>query len=183
MRAALALLPLVLCLVPVPTRAALPDTAPSSPCLLPEQKQLEFWIGDWDLTWPSEKPAEFDHGTNRIRRVLENCVVEENFSAESAGHLRGKSVSLFDVASGKWKQTWVDNEGGYLDFTGEFKDGEMILAHEFVRDGKPVQQRMVFKNITADELDWSWESSTDGGKTWQVKWPIHYKRKAKPPVR
>jgi hypothetical protein len=40
-----------------------------------------------------------------------------------------------------------------------------------------VQQRMVFKNITANELDWSWERSLDGGKTWQVMWPIHYKRK------
>jgi len=27
---------------------------------------------------------------------------------------------------------------------------------------------MVWKNITAQELDWSWERSLDGGKTWQV---------------
>jgi hypothetical protein len=36
---------------------------------------------------------------------------------------------------------------------------------------------MVWKNITANELDWSWEASHDGGKTWQVQWPIHYKSK------
>ena len=38
---------------------------------------------------------------------------------------------------------------------------------------------MVFKNITHDEFDWSWEGSKDGGKTWTVVWPIHYKRKCK----
>jgi hypothetical protein len=32
--------------------------------------------------------------------------------------------------------------------------------------------------VTANELDWSWESSRDGGKTWHVDWPIHYKRKS-----
>ena len=152
--------------------------APPNPCAAPEQKQLDFWVGEWDLTWPGEKQGEVARGTNSIRRVLESCVVEENFSGDSAMHLRGKSVSLFDARAGKWKQTWVDNEGGYLDFVGEFKDGQMILARDTVRpDGTNVAQRMVFKNITHNEFDWSWESSKDGGKTWQVQWPIHYKRK------
>jgi len=87
-------------------------------------------------------------------------------------------VSIFDRLSGKWKQTWVDNEGGYLDFVGELKNGQMILQREASRpDGSKILQRMVWKNITANELDWSWEASRDGGKTWQVQWPIHYKRK------
>jgi hypothetical protein len=148
-------------------------SAPPNPCAAPEQRQLEFWVGEWDLTWPGQKQGETGHGTNSIRRVLETCVVEENFSGE-----RGKSVSIFDTRAGKWKQTWVDNEGGYLDFVGEFKDGRMVLARDAVRpDGTRAIQRMVFKNITRNEFDWSWEASTDGGKTWKVQWPIHYKRK------
>jgi len=35
----------------------------------------------------------------------------------------------------------------------------------------------VFKNITAKEFDWNWEESTDAGKSWQLRWPIHYRRK------
>jgi hypothetical protein len=53
----------------------------------------------------------------------------------------------------------------------------MTLGREFRQNNKPAQQRMVFKNITPYEFDWSWESSKDGGKTWKVIWPIHYKRK------
>ena len=108
-----------------------------------------------------------------------SCVVQENFSGQASGHLRGTSVSIFDANAGKWKQTWVDNEGGYLNFAGELKDGQMILQREATqKDGTKFLQRMVWKNITANELDWSWEASRDGGKTWQVQWPIHYKRRS-----
>ncbi len=145
-------------------------------CSAPEIKQFDFWIGDWNLTWPGKQPAEIGHGRNTVTRILGGCVIQENFSGEAA-HLRGTSVSTFD-ASGKWRQTWVDNEGAYLDFMGEFKDGQMILQREAVGpNGTKSLQRMVWKNITPNEFDWSWEASTDGGKTWRVQWPIHYKRR------
>ena len=150
--------------------------APPNPCAAAEQKQLDFWVGDWDLTWPGQKAGEIGHGTNHIQRILDGCVVQENFSGQ-ATHLRGTSVSIFDVTAGKWKQTWVDNEGGYLDFVGGFKDGQMILQRESTgKSGATFLQRMVWKNISANEFDWSWESSKDAGNTWQVQWPIHYKR-------
>jgi len=148
----------------------------ANPCTVSQQKQFDFWVGEWDLAWPGAKPNETAHGTNSIRRIMDGCVVQENFSGGDAIHLRGISVSTFDTRAGVWKQTWVDNEGGYLDFSGEFKNGHMTLQREAVRNGSKILQRMVWKNITANELDWSWESSSDGGKTWQVNWPIHYKR-------
>ena len=152
--------------------------AQPKPCSEPEQKQLEFWVGEWDLTWPGNNPGETAHGTNSIKRILDECIVEENFSGGDAMHLRGRSVSVYDIRAGKWKQTWVDNEGGYIDLTGAFKDGQMMLFSENLRpDGTKALQRMVFKNITHDEFDWSWEGSKDGGKTWTVAWPIHYKRR------
>lgn len=152
--------------------------APPNPCAAPEQKQFNFWVGEWDLIWPGQKPGETGHGGNSIRRIMEGCVVEERFTGGDAMHLRGMSVSTFVTRAGKWKQTWVDNEGGYLDFVGEFKDGQMSLSREAIGpDGAKILQRMVWKNISPKELDWSWESSKDGGKNWQVLWPIHYKRK------
>ena len=63
----------------------------------------------------------------------------------------------------------MDNQGSYLDFVGEFnaKDGQMILARESAKpDGTKSMQRMVFKNISHDEFDWSWEASSDEGKNW-----------------
>ena len=149
-----------------------------NPCTLPQQKQLEFWVGEWDLTWPGQNAGTIDHGTNSIKRIMDGCVVQENFSGGVSMPLRGTSLSTFDARSGHWKQTWVDNQGGYLDFVGDFRNGQMILQREaLASNGDHILQRMVWKNITPSELDWSWESSKDGGKTWQVNWPIHYKRK------
>jgi hypothetical protein len=154
------------------------NTGQSAPCTGPQQKQFDFWVGEWDLTWPGKAQGEVAHGSNSIKRTLDGCVVQENFSGGESMPLRGMSVSTFDAQAGKWKQTWVDNEGGYLDFVGEFTNGQMTLAREATRsDGTKIQQRMVFKNITTQEFDWSWERSLDGSKTWQVVWPIHYKRK------
>ena len=69
----------------------------------------------------------------------------------------------------------IDVEGGTPD---EIDTGGNDAIHpRWSPDGTKILQRMVYKNITADEFDWSWESSSDGGKTWQVMWPIHYKRK------
>jgi hypothetical protein len=155
---------------------------PQKRCDLPEQKQFDFWVGDWDLTTAGKKPGEVLHNSNTIKRILGGCIVQENFvggnNPQQAPQLLGMSISVFDPVSSKWKQTWVDNQGSYLDFTGEFKDGQMILSREAIRpDGTRVLQRMVWKNISATELDWSWERSHDGGKTWEVLWPIHYKRK------
>ena len=163
----------------VPTLFSQQPSPQPDPCAAKQQKQFEFWVGEWDLTWPGQKAGEMGHGTNSIRRIMDGCVVQENFSGGESMHLRGTSVSTFDARSGLWKQTWVDNEGGYLDFVGDFKDGQMILRREFTRqDGVKVMQRMVWKNITSSEMDWSWEASTDGGKTWKVNWPIHYKRRS-----
>src|SRR5437763_4010512 len=100
------------------------------PCSEPQQRQLDFWIGSWDLTWPGNTAGEIAHGTNNIARILDGCVVQENFSGGDAMPLRGLSVSLFNTGSGKWQQTWVDNEGAYLDFVGEVKDGQLEMAWE-----------------------------------------------------
>lgn len=167
---------LVLCAVTLPLAFGQQEAA--NPCATSQQKQFDFWVGEWDLTWPGEKPGDVEHGANSIKRILEGCVVQENFSGGDSMHLRGTSVSTFDLSAGLWKQTWVDNEAGYLDFTGEFKGGQMVLQRETVRAGAKILQRMVWKNITRTEFDWSWEASRDGGKTWEVKWPIHYKRRS-----
>jgi hypothetical protein len=95
--------------------------------------------------------------------------VEENFDGGQSMPLGEMSVSTYVARSGKGKQTWVNNQGGYLDFVGEFKDRRMMLARETTGpSGDKLLQRMVFNNITENELDWNWESSRDGGKTLQV---------------
>ena len=155
--------------------------AATKPCEMPDVSQLDFWLGDWDLTWPAEqmggKEGDIGKGTNSIAKMLDGCVVREDFSAPAAG-FRGHSVSVHDAKMNRWQQTWVDNQGGYLRFAGGLESGRMILKTEpFTRGEKTLINRMVFRNITPDSLDWDWQTSEDSGKTWKDLWNIHYTRK------
>jgi hypothetical protein len=148
-----------------------------NPCESEQVREFDFWVGTWDLEWKGPK-GEVQKGTNEITRILDGCVVRESFDGGKDLSLKGQSYSMFDRNSGKWKQTWVDNQGSYLDFTGEKKDGKMTLSREFTnRQGKLMMQRMVFFNVRPDSLDWNWENSTDGGKTWNLVWHISYQRR------
>ena len=162
--------------------AALPAAAapapPAAPCSGPEWKQLDFWVGQWNLTWPATGQNPAGTGTNTITKVLGGCVVQENFRGGGPRPLTGMSVSTYNPRLKKWQQTWVDDEGSFLDLTGGLESGAMTLSMERPGPGgKPSTLRMVFRNVQQNSFDWSWERSTDGGKTWQVQWPIHYARK------
>jgi len=151
------------------------------PCDTPEGKQFDFWLGEWDLTWPAEQmggeKGEIARGTNFITKILDECIVQEEFRTAD-GSFKGHSVSAYNMREEIWQQTWVDNQGGYLLFTGEFADGKMILrTAPKERSGETVISRMVFRNITENSLDWDWQRSTDGGQTWVDLWNIHYERK------
>jgi len=147
---------------------------PDTLCTSVECRQFDFWVGDWSLKWTNAEGKELA-GNNRIQSILNGCVIEENFE-DPVGKFQGKSVSVFNKGTQQWQQTWVDNNGSYLDFVGEFKDGKMVLARKATREGKEFLQRMVWYNIAADTLDWNWERSDDNGNTWKLLWKIHYKR-------
>ena len=142
------------------------------PCTQAESKQFDFWVGEWSLRWGKD-----GKGVNIITRALNDCVITENFDGTPAIPLKGMSVSTFNARLNKWQQTWVDNQGGYLDFVGEYRDGQMVLQRKATVGGKEILQRMVWHNITKDQLDWNWERSDDDGKTWKIVWQINYTRK------
>ena len=140
-----------------------------------ENEQFDFWIGEWELTW-----AENGRGRNVITKILDGKVVQEQFTSlpvDGSPDLVGMSVSVYNAQTEQWQQTWVDNQGSYLDFVGGMVGDKMILSRNAVVNGEPVRQRMVWADIKPDSLNWSWERSNDNGKTWQVVWAIEYRRK------
>jgi len=145
--------------------------AAQMPCSSPPAAQFDFWLGEWDLTW-----SDSLKGSNTINKIMNGCVILEQFDGHPAMEFRGMSVSVFGN-DGKWHQTWVDNQGGYLDFDGGFSDGKMILSRQATRGSETILQRMVFFNISENELDWDWQRSDDDGRTWKSLWKIHYDRK------
>ena len=137
----------------------------------PRAAQFDFWVGSWALTSGGKQT-----GTNTITKEYDGAVIMERFVGTAATALQGMSVSVFDKNTGQWRQTWVDNQGAYLDFVGGFADEKMILSRRTTLQGTDVVQRMVWFNITPDSFDWNWERSDDDGATWTTVWPIHYVR-------
>jgi len=137
----------------------------------PPAQAFDFWLGEWVVSWD-----EGGQGVNRIDKILDGKVIREQFDGRPDMPFRGMSLSVYDPRSELWRQTWVDNDGNYWAFHGRFQDGRMTLSTEVDVEGKPVLLRMVFYNIEADELDWNWERSEDGGRTWDLRWHIHYTR-------
>ena len=133
------------------------------------ENQFDFWLGEWQAAW-----GEDGKGTNLVERILDGKVVQENFTAPD---LQGISLSVYDPECKLWCQTWVDNNGTYLDFTGTFEEQKMILVRDAIIRGEKCKQRMVWYNIEESQFDWNWERSDDEGKTWRTLWQIKYTRK------
>ena len=168
--------PLVAFLLAAIVLAATAVVAQSQPqygCDSAESRQLDFWLGDWELTYVAGgKEAK---SRNRITKVLDGCAILEEFTGAPGTRLDGRSFSTYDRATKRWKQTWVDNTASYLDFDGATVDGNMAFVRTFTKDGKATHQRMVFRDVKADSLTWLWQSSPDAA-AWATQWEIKYNR-------
>ena len=130
---------------------------------------LDFWIGQWALTWDG------GHGTNTVTREMDGHVITERFQAVEPEPFGGLSVSVLG-ADGVWRQTWVDSTGAYLDLVGVEVDGRISFQRETTVGGVAATQRMVWLDVTLDAFRWQWQRSGDGGATWEVAWEIDYRR-------
>jgi len=148
--------------------------APPVGCDSPESHQMDFWLGEWQADYVQNGVKAKSH--NRITKTLDGCAILEEFTGAPGIPLDGRSYSAYDRNAGVWKQTWVDNQGAYLDFAGSIVDGNRVFAREFQRQGSTVKQRMVFRDVKPDAFKWLWQGSTDGGATWNTAWEIDYRR-------
>jgi hypothetical protein len=138
--------------------------------------ELEFWVGTWDVAWAVDGGGA-GAGTNRISRILGDRVIHEQFEGGDANSaMRGESWSVFDAERHLWRQTWVDDQGGYLDLVGELAEGCFAFVRASPERGVGARQRMVFRDVALDRFRWTWEFSPDDGATWVTRWEIAYQR-------
>jgi len=170
----------------VATAPAAAASAPGKPCTGPEAHQFDFWIGDWDLVVRARSAPTSDQwgeakGHQHVESILAGCAIAEHFTAEGPGTpWSGASYSSWQPQLAAWRQTWVDDSGGYLAFRGGLENGAMTLYGE-PRDvgGKRVQMRMVFRDVTASSLRWEWQRSDDNWATAAPMITIDYRRAAR----
>ena len=135
-------------------------------------RQFDFWIGDWDVYNRQGKKA----GTNRIDKVVNGCVLMENWVGAGGGP--GKSLNYYDHTTGEWVQIWIGGTGVILPARGGIKDGSMFLeGTRYLRNGTTQLYRGTWTPLEDGRVRQFLELSSDEGKTWKVWFEGFYVRK------
>jgi ketosteroid isomerase-like protein len=154
------------------------------PCSAAPYRQFDFWLGEWEAFGLNGQKA----GDSKISLMLDSCTLLEEWTAagnQQGFRYAGKSYNMYNAATKKWQQYWVDNAGGITEyFNGHFTEGKMILqtANTKVNDTMWQLQKMTFYNIGPDKVRQHGENSNDNGKTWVTSFDLEYRRKSNSPA-
>jgi hypothetical protein len=165
---------LILVLLGAATQA-LGTSAPANPapgCSVPEYRQLDFWLGDWDTFDPGDSNTSIARA--HVDLIAAGCAVHELY--EQTDGLIGDSILSFDPVRKLWQQTWVTNRGALMVITGRFKDGVLSLEGEMhLSNGKSPLQRITWKAEGSGVRESS-VISKDGGKTWEPAFDVLFQK-------
>ena len=145
---------------------------PQSRCALPQHRQFDFLLGDWEVTDSLGRRL----GTNRIERILDGCVLHESWTGASGS--RGNSLNAYDPGDNRWHQTWVDNEGTVLVISGGIVNGEMVMEGERrLADGAVTLERISWSPNADGSIRQHWQSSRDRGMRWSTVFDGIYRKR------
>jgi tetratricopeptide (TPR) repeat protein len=98
----------------------------------------------------------------------------------SSKYLKGTTLLSYNTKTDKWEMTWFDNAAmtGFEVWEGMCVEGECI----FISKPKPLGEKTKINkarwyNIKDGSASWEEAQSFDGGKSWEVKLKMEYKRK------
>jgi len=156
---------------------ALGASAPTSPpagCNVPEYRQLDFWLGDWDTFEPGDATTSVARA--HVDLIAAGCAIHELY--EQTDGLIGDSILSFDPVRKLWQQTWVTNHGSLMVIAGRFKDGVLTLeGTNHYSNGKSPLQRITWKAEGSGVRESS-VISKDGGKTWEPAFDVLFQKHA-----
>ncbi|MEO6446903.1 MAG: hypothetical protein ABIZ91_02680 [Gemmatimonadaceae bacterium] len=148
-----------------------PASAPA-PCAGAAHREFDFWLGEWKVLNPKAQPA----GSSKVTSILGGCVILEEWTG-AQGPSVGKSFNIYDAATKRWHQSWVDNGGQLALFDGGLVDGRMVLEGPAIApDGRPLRTRMTFTPLPDGRVRQLWENSADGGTTSKTAFDGYYSR-------
>ncbi len=152
------------------------------PCAGPEYKQFDFWLGDWDVRSVAGQPL----GHNHITKQHGGCVLLEQWEGAAGGS--GSSFNVYDQATKQWHQFWVDatgtnwlssdKQGNPVTLRGGIHDGAMVLSSHADTLPSIGLTRVTWRPLPDGGVRQTFESSSDGGKTWRVSFDGFYKKRA-----
>ena len=88
-------------------------------------------------------------------------------------------MNFFEKLDKTWNQLWIDNQGNTLKLKGQFDGESMVLISDpaINRDNHIVINKITWTPLENGDVRQLWESSQDGGNSWQVLFDGNYSKK------
>jgi hypothetical protein len=151
------------------------STAPAAkPCEEPQRRQLDFWIGKWDVHNTADGVR---YASSTIESIVGGCAISEFYDSPNApgGAYAGKSYSSFDPKDGLWHQFYVDVNGNATWYTGSLTESGALTM---TAKGAKALQEMSYVPQADGSVRQIGRFSSDEGKTWATGYDYTYRRRA-----
>jgi len=141
------------------------------------QHDFDFNLGTWHthirrLQHPLTGSTAWTEmeGTVVIRKVWDGRAQLEEVEADgAAGHFEGLTLFLYNPEAHQWSQIFSNSKDGTVSTPaiGEFKNGRGEFYDQEPYNGRTIQVRVVWSDITPDSHRFEQSFSDDGGKSWE----------------
>ena len=105
--------------------------------------------------------------------------IDDNILDLPSGPYRAATLRVFDPVARLWSIWWVDGRAPRLEppVHGRFGAGVgRFHGDDVLDDGRPIQVRFTWSEITARSARWEQAFSADGDATWEDNWTMRFKR-------
>lgn len=143
-----------------------PDPAPRAPALDgAPRRELDVLVGNWLVRDPVGRPV----ATVTITREYGGCVyIEKRRGAGDAGETLGVIGHLPD--RGAWRRDALDPGGAVQTLEGAWDGTRVVLAGKDYQDPAAVRlQRLTWTPRHDGSVEEQWQTSADGGESWQTR--------------
>jgi hypothetical protein len=153
--------------------------------LTPGARLFDFWVGEWDTEMANSEMANYPArekktGTDSVTAHLGGRLLEEVFLKGDNGENFQRGYLFYLARDGKWQHVIYDQKWGQYVFEGGLRADGTVVLESPEHDTRPGKRRETFSNVSDAGFDYRWDESYDGGKTWQVRWTVNYKRRTVP---
>jgi len=137
-----------------------------------ESRQLDFWLGDWTVTYPGMPGS----ANSTVSLRLDKCLLTETWDG-GKGH-SGENLFAYSSDDKSWHGMFADNQGRVHVFGGKVAQGSAeFTGPSRGPDGKEVLNRIRVVLLAENKVEQSWEKSADSGATWTTEFKGQYSRK------
>ena len=130
----------------------------------PARGQFDFVVGNWLVRDASSRVI----GTATITKAYGGCVLIETWlgTGNAAGSL---GVIGYQPQQGRWHRDFLDPDGVVLSFDGEWNGSAMVMTgRDYPADGVRLH-RVSWTPQHDGAVEERWQTSADGGHSWQDK--------------